>query len=99
MYVSSKNGNVSLVSTTNGIETDSFSLQHGAESNDDDDDDRKVLPGTPPLHVRMSPPHGLAAVTYRTSPVLIWDMEERRKIGVFYRPGTEIRTVSLRLLT
>ncbi|CAH0042056.1 unnamed protein product, partial [Clonostachys rhizophaga] len=76
------------LSVVDGSRLDVVPLDHGADS-ESEDEDRKILPGTPPMRVRMAPELGLAAITYRTSPVVIWDIDARRKVGVFHRPGTE----------
>jgi hypothetical protein len=86
--VSGKDGQIHFLSAKDGSDLDEFPLFHSTDS-ESDEDDRRILPGTPPSNVCVSPVHGLAAVTYRCAPVTIWDMERRQKVGVFYRPGTE----------
>jgi WD40 repeat protein len=88
LLVSGKDGQIHLLSAKDGSDLDEFPLFHTTDS-ESDEDDRKILPGTPPSKVSVSPVHGLAAVTYRCAPVTIWDLERRKKIGVFYRPGTK----------
>ncbi|GAB1317214.1 NACHT domain-containing protein [Madurella fahalii] len=88
LLVSGKDGQIHYLSAKDGSDRDELPLFHSSDS-ESEEDDRKILPGTPPSQVRVSPVHGLAAVTYRCAPVTIWDIERRQKIGVFYRPGTE----------
>jgi WD40 repeat protein len=87
LLVSGKDGKIHYLSTKDGSDQDELPLFHSSDS-ESDEDDRRILPGTPPSHVCVSPIHGLAAVTYRCAPVTIWDIERQQKIGVFYRPGT-----------
>ncbi|AEO71472.1 uncharacterized protein THITE_2123867 [Thermothielavioides terrestris NRRL 8126] len=88
LLVCGKDGQIHYFSAKDGSDRDELPLFHSSDS-ESDDDERRILPGTPPSLVRVSPVHGLAAVTYRCAPVTIWDIERRHKLGVFYRPGTE----------
>lgn len=74
LLVPGKDGQIAISSTKDGLQLDSFPLYHSSDS-ESDEDDMKVLLGTPPSHVCMSPVYGLVAVTYRNSPVTVWDME------------------------
>ncbi|KAK4043380.1 hypothetical protein C8A01DRAFT_43694 [Parachaetomium inaequale] len=89
LLVPGKDGKIHYLSAKDGSDRDELPLFHSSDSESESDEDgRRILPGTPPARVCMSPVQGLAAVTYRCAPVTIWDIERRRKIGVFYRPGT-----------
>ncbi|KAK4242396.1 hypothetical protein C8A03DRAFT_11359 [Achaetomium macrosporum] len=88
LLVCGKDGQIHYLCAKDGSDRDELPLFHSSDS-ESDNDDRRILPGTPPSHVRVSPVHGLAAVTYRCAPVTIWDIERRQKLGIFYRPGTE----------
>ncbi len=90
LLVPVKDGELHVISVEGGSNLDEIPLASDNESESDEDDGgRKYLLGTPPALVRVSPVHGLAAVTYRSAPVIIWDVERRQKAGVFYRPGTK----------
>lgn len=83
-----QDGQIALYATADGTFLETFPLYHWSDS-ESDDDEMKKLPGTPPFLVRICPTHGLIGVTYRNSPVQIWDLHRRQKIGTFQRPGTE----------
>lgn len=88
ILVPGKDGQVANYSLEDGTLLDIFPLYHSPDS-ESEDEEMKILPGTPPTCVRMSPAHALIAVAYRQSPVYIWDSDRHQKIGTFLRPGTE----------
>lgn len=88
VLVPGKDGQIATYSLGDGTLLDIFPLYHSPDS-ESEDEEMKILPGTPPTCVQMSPAHALIAVTYRQSPVYIWDSDRRQKIGTFLRPGTE----------
>ncbi|KAL1835925.1 hypothetical protein VTJ49DRAFT_5861 [Mycothermus thermophilus] len=87
LLVCAKGGHIYVLSAEDGSHQNELPLFHSGDS-DSEDDGCRIPSGTPPSKICMSPLHGLAAITYRCSPVILWDIHRQRNEGVFYRPGT-----------